>query len=93
MKGKPFFKHDCDRCRFIGAAEYAGTIADYYHCPGSLGGSLIARYGNEGPEYGSADVHTLRLRVNDEGLHNDGRRSYSQLAIVGLHLLDLNGRA
>lgn len=53
---KPRFTHDCTRCVFTGAdAEY-----DFYFCPGSLGGSIIARFGNDGPEYASSAVDVWR---------------------------------
>lgn len=56
----PKFKHDCERC------EHLATITipyrdreeefDLYHCPGSLGGTLVARFGDDGPEYASFDA-------------------------------------
>lgn len=44
----PKFTHDCDRCIFLGQdAEH-----DFYFCPSpSEMHTVIARYGNDGPEY------------------------------------------
>jgi hypothetical protein len=59
----PVYQHDCDACRFMGtvADSYARGEAgwvDLYHCPRGVigGGSLIARYGDEGREYLSSPV-------------------------------------
>lgn len=56
----PSFEHDCSRCRFLGtvAAPNRGSeaIADLYVCEDvgqPQGPSIIARYGNDGPEYTS----------------------------------------
>ena len=52
--------HDCDEC--VGLFTEGGE--DWYVCPRSLGGgSLIARYGDEGPEYWSAPLSILAERV------------------------------
>lgn len=43
---KPQFQHDCDRCTFHGVLDGH----DIYTCQSSI----IARFGNDGPEYASA---------------------------------------
>lgn len=48
---KPTFKHDCDRCYFLG--EYRGR--DLYVCRDTL----ISRYGDDGPEYSSYLISQL----------------------------------
>lgn len=55
---KPRFTHDCDSCVFV------ATIGenDWYVCPplkDGLGGSVVARYGSDGPQYWSRplDLH------------------------------------
>lgn len=57
---KPEYRHDCDSCRFVGnlygrEVNEAQRSYDVWVCPSrsGLGGSLIARYGNDGPEYAS----------------------------------------
>lgn len=54
------FKHDCDTCVFVGHA----LNSDLYFC--EAGKNVIARYGNDGPDYvsGMAMVeHDIRLAV------------------------------
>ena len=55
------YKHDCSRCKPLGtAAEY-----DLYFCSqtGNLP-TVIARYGDEGHEYGSGlGMKSLPLRI------------------------------
>ena len=47
-KQKPVFKHDCDECVFLGhVVEH-----DFYYCDKSIT-TLVARYGNDGPDYTS----------------------------------------
>lgn len=63
---KPQFIHDCDQCVFLGQYKHPlkdGTLepVDLYFCPAALGGpTVIARYGNEGPEYSSGISFGLR---------------------------------
>lgn len=50
------FTHDCDSCVFVG--QHGDH--DVWFCPRCDGGSLIARYGNEGSEYASTPLFCLR---------------------------------
>ncbi len=52
------FKHDCERCHYLG--HYNPTnlhdtdpFCDLYFCTGAVLPTVIARYGNDGPEYTS----------------------------------------
>jgi len=79
--GKPNFKHDCDRCVFLGEVVAGGKLADLYFC-GQSGGlpTVIARYSDEGSDYASglpaADINQVctaelvvaRLRAEHRGL-------------------------
>lgn len=48
--GEPVYKHDCHACVFLGRYH----SHDLYICqPGEPVGTIIARHGNEGPDYGS----------------------------------------
>jgi hypothetical protein len=60
--------HDCDACRYLGTAILMGRTWDFYSCVGDLpGGSIIARYGNDGEEYSSALIHLIKPDVNKMG--------------------------
>ncbi len=54
----PQFKHDCDECHFLGQYVIAGSCDpdnarfDLYFCEKSLP-TVIARYGDNGPDYSS----------------------------------------
>jgi len=55
----PKFEHDCDACDFLGT--YLGC--DVYTCGGEQDGNMkdiLARYGNDGPEYSSYSFPHLR---------------------------------
>lgn len=49
-------QHDCDGCRSLGSFQRW----DLYHCPGALGGSLLARFGPKPHEYASWDLDTAQ---------------------------------
>lgn len=49
----PRYAHDCAACEYLGRFEHA----DLYTCAqGGLGQTLLARYGDAGPEYTSVPV-------------------------------------
>lgn len=56
---KPLFLHDCERCKFLGSVTdrdsyVPGKWIDLYVCmKGTLGPTLIGRYGHDGFEYAS----------------------------------------
>lgn len=45
----PQFEHDCTRCIFLGRWE----TYDLYFCPQGPFPTVIARFGNDGPQYAS----------------------------------------
>lgn len=53
---KPFYKHDCEHCTFLGKWREItnGRVYDYdlYHCNSNYP-TVIARFGNDGPDYQS----------------------------------------
>ena len=61
--GKPKYKHDCERCVWLGTITYPAplsnettrmTNADLYCCKESIGGpSIIARFSSDGAAYAS----------------------------------------
>jgi hypothetical protein len=64
---KPIYVHDCDACIFITSKPTLTSSRapeslhlDVYYCPSS--GSLVARYGNDGPEYFSDQVTEIYKR-------------------------------
>jgi hypothetical protein len=52
---KPSFTHDCEKCVYIGTT-IGSNLQDWYFCRGCDGGTLIARYGSDGPDYWSSPV-------------------------------------
>ena len=52
---KPMYEHDCEACRHLGTVNGADGVVDLYMCPrdGGLGPSLVARFGDDGPDYTS----------------------------------------
>jgi len=51
----PRYTHDCDSCKFLGEHKQF----DLYFCARCDGGSVIARYGDNGPDYASAPKDLL----------------------------------
>lgn len=54
----PVFTHDCESCRFLG--HYDGNDLYYCHPKTQLLPTVVARFGDDGPEYTSA-VPVLQL--------------------------------
>lgn len=48
----PSFIHDCTSCTFLGNARIIDCNYDFYFC----GQTIIARYGDSGPDYTSAPI-------------------------------------
>lgn len=73
---EPKFQHDCDNCEYLGKF----FDMDVYLCRpsdrGILGGSIIARYSDEAPDYYSSPISVLRPQLEDPehriGLGVDG---------------------
>ena len=87
---EPKFEHDCERCRFLGRHTYDASytdgsrplVVDLYHCAGTFatfGGSVIARYGDDGHKYASIPVGMVQQLI-DSG----ARATYSP-ALVEAH--------
>jgi hypothetical protein len=60
---KPLFQHDCDKCEFLGHFfdhdVYICSPQGFETCVGKTA-SVIARYGDNGPEYTSSLVSVLK---------------------------------
>jgi hypothetical protein len=56
---EPKFHHDCDKCEFLGGYKEGDERADVYICPSCLGMSVIARLGDDGPDYYSSDIRLM----------------------------------
>lgn len=66
---KPVFEHDCDGCIFLGTYTWKERQFDLYFCPNCDEGSVIARFGSDGPEYASAPlavVEQANYRPDDD---------------------------
>lgn len=68
MTEKPLYQHDCTDCQYLGRYlkpmesihDDPDAVYDLYYCPKTSGsGSVLARYGNDGPDYLSMDVRVL----------------------------------
>lgn len=56
---RPYFTHDCDKCRFRGslvevATDGSSQVVDVYVCRANEDySSIVRRFGNDGPDYAS----------------------------------------
>ena len=63
---KPKYQHDCDHCTFLGqwsGIQFDGCdheTMDLYNCGDS---TVIARFGNDGPEYTSGLCFAARMNA------------------------------
>lgn len=56
MKAK--WKHDCDKCRFLGGMFMPHGSMDWYVC-GTTDRTILARFSDEGSDYWSRDIRHL----------------------------------
>lgn len=57
---KPFFTHDCDKCKHLGSVHIKDTAYDLYVCSkGILAETLIARWSDEGQDYYSTPTGSV----------------------------------
>lgn len=59
MTTTPMFRHDCQRCRYLGSDNQH----DHYVCESDSNldmRSLVARYSSDGPDYISAPTSMVR---------------------------------
>ena len=84
----PRFVHDCDGCVHLGSdGEH-----DYYFCAKAeafMGGSIIARSGDEGPDYASCTVSIIRMRLDSARAAGDVIPNGP--TVRGLHLAEQLG--
>jgi hypothetical protein len=59
MKMNPKWKHDCDKCKYLGTTYMNAKVMDWYTCGTAPQQSVIARQGNDGPEYWSVPTEVL----------------------------------
>ena len=70
MKPKALFKHDCDKCKYLGNlfVPKMNTMADIYmsceHEDVPELRSVILRYSDEGPDYSSVHLQYLGSYFN-----------------------------
>jgi hypothetical protein len=53
MNREPRFCHDCGSCEYLRSIEIDNNVVDVYR---SCQGSLLVRFGDEGPDYESAPI-------------------------------------
>lgn len=63
----PKFTHDCQKCVFLGNYKWRKEDYDLYFC--ATEPTVIARYGNEGPEYKSGLIFG-KLAIADNDMEN-----------------------
>jgi hypothetical protein len=57
---KPKYQHDCESCKYLGTSKAnilnVESECDFYICGNEELRTLIARYGDDGPEYSSTPL-------------------------------------
>lgn len=66
---KPRFKHDCDRCRFVGhlSIQDTGGTGDVYVCPSErIEPTILVRYSDDPPDYSSMALFDSARRMFEQ---------------------------
>lgn len=78
---KPKWTHDCKKCEYLGSMFLGRGLADWYECKGS-DPSIIARFGDDGPDYWSMPkdmaLDARYLTTQDV----DGNPGYSEMSVL-----------
>ena len=80
MQMQPKWKHDCAKCNYLGSTYMQRELLDWYTCGTGYNKTVIARSGNDGPEYWSVPVE-----INKQG--DVVRMLDDSFAISGMQLL------
>lgn len=77
----PKFTHDCTHCTFLG--HYAGC--DVYTCGNDTSRtSIIARDGNDGPDYSSMPVSIFKELIRQGKVHFDYAPDQAMLSALAM---------
>lgn len=81
----PLHTHDCETCVLLGTTPRAGVDQDVYFCGDqSPEGSIVIRYGDDGPDYGSFPLGTARvLAEGTTGQWSAAVALYDEYAVAG----------
>lgn len=72
MRREPQYEHDCEKCVYL--SDYGDY--DLYWCPQDpVGETVLARFGNEGPDYVSCPPSLIRHEMADHPLPVAVRRA------------------
>ncbi len=83
---KPVFQHDCTKCQYIGTTS--GPDRDWYICESSMGRTILAREGDDGPEYWSSPVEDISTRWHKPiGHFGTERKSLSTMQMLAYAML------
>ena len=86
MKMNPKWKHDCNKCEYLGSMVVTGNMLDWYTCGTGFNKTVIARRGDDGPEYWSMPVDVMRSG-NYLSLKNYGEFVYNGMNILAEEML------
>lgn len=81
---KPIYTHDCPKCKYLGSMFIGQHMADWYKCTDSV----IARHGDDGPEYWSMPTGMV---MDDRYLtalrQKDGATGYTHMQVLARFML------
>lgn len=80
---EPNHNHDCEKCKLLGMLWIGDDIVDVYRCRSrSSLGSLIIRFGSDGPEYWSMPIDVINgIRTTpDDGLYFKTAKLFVELS-------------
>ena len=81
MKMNPKWQHDCNKCKYLGSMVVTGDTLDWYTCGTGFNKSVIARRGDDGPDYWSMPVDIMRLG-DDVARKSDDSLVYSGMTML-----------
>lgn len=80
---KPKWTHDCNACKYIGSMHSDRGLLDWYTCKNSV----IARYGDDGPEYWSTPDYIVNNNDYLIAVDTDGNRGVGAMLVLARFML------
>jgi hypothetical protein len=81
----PKWKHDCHKCSYLGSTFLQRDLLDWYTCGTGYNKTVIARHGDDGPEYWSLPVDVMRQ--GDTVRMLDDTQAYSGMQLMAEAML------
>ncbi len=87
MKMNPKWRHSCPKCVYLGTMFHGNNVLDWYEC-NSTDSSVIARHGDDGPEYWSMPRFMITADYEVATRRRDDVIGYNNMVLLAHFMLN-----